>query len=511
MRALEAQSEAAGVSTEQLMANAGLAVAQEAWLLLGTLEDRRITVLVGPGNNGGDGLVAASHLAEWGAGVVCYLLREGPDDANLQKAIEQGAESQVLSQDTTADAIEASLAGTDLVIDALLGTGARSIEDGSLLACVLDVLVRVRDKTPRPLVLAVDMPTGVDADGGAPDERAVAADATVALGYSKVGLHLQRGNELAGRVQVVDIGLPVAPEPAAQETHVMTLRDVRPLLPQRPADSNKGTFGKVMVAAGSRNYVGAAYLSASAAMRGGAGLVTAATPASVYPLIAGRLAEATFLPLPESESGRFYAGSGSELAAGLKGYNVLLLGCGIGQDSGTLGFVRDVLLTLESDDLETLIVDADGLNNLAQIPRWWESVSLPLVLTPHPGEFGRLTRLEVKDIQSRRLQLAREKAQEWRQVVVLKGANTIVASPDGGAWISPFASAALASAGTGDVLAGLIAGFAAQGLSPLTAAIAAVYVHGATGELLGDQMGDTGVLAGDILAAIPRTIKEIKS
>jgi NAD(P)H-hydrate epimerase len=512
MAVLEEQSERAGVSTGQLMENAGLAVAQEAWLMLGTLEDRQVLVLVGPGNNGGDGLVAARHLHDWGAKVTCYLTRAREGDANLEALLEREVDICTFDEDRTEGMAEIDrlLGGADLVIDALLGTGRRRMIDAeSPFAVILDKLRAARARGRAMQLLAVDLPTGVDADGAMPDPHAVRADATVALGYSKVGLHLLAGGDLAGQVQVVDIGLP---EPSERGlSHVMTLRETRDLLPERPADSNKGTFGKVMVAAGSVNYVGAAYLCTAGAMRAGAGLVTLACPRSVYPLLASRLVESTFLALPDSESGRLYGESASQAFNALEGYDALLVGCGIGQDDGTLAFVRDLLFALDEQTVRGVVVDADGLNNLAQMPRWWESLRAACVLTPHPGEFARLTQTDTKRVQADRLNLAREAAERWSQTVVLKGANTIVAGPSGEAWICPFGNAALASAGTGDVLAGVIAALIGQGLDTMRAAVAGVYLHAATGELLSAEMGDAGVLAGDVLAALPRTLKEIKS
>jgi hydroxyethylthiazole kinase-like uncharacterized protein yjeF len=512
MAALEQESADKGVSTSQLMENAGLAVAQEAWLMLGTLEDRQVVVLVGPGNNGGDGLVAARHLQDWGASVACYLLKGRQDDANLEALVERDVEVCTFDEDQSEGMAEIDrlLGGADLVIDALLGTGrSRTIDAASPFAVVLDKLRAARAAASAPRLLALDLPTGVNADGGQPDPHAVAADTTVTLGFSKVGLHSLAGSELGGSVQVVDIGLPPSADRGLNQ--VMTLREVRELLPKRPGDSNKGTFGKVMVAAGSTNYVGAAYLSTSGAMRAGAGLVTLACPQSIYPLLAARLVEATFLPLPDSESGRLYGGSASQLFHAVEDYDVLLIGCGLGQDSGTLAFVRDLLFALRQDSVRAVVVDADGLNNLAEMPRWWRSVEARCVLTPHPGEFARLTGSTVKEVQADRLNRARQAAAEWSQTVVLKGANTVVAGPSGEAWICPFGNAALASAGTGDVLAGVIAGFIAQGLDPLRAAVAGVYVHAASGELLSSEMGDAGVLAGDVLEAVPRTLKEIKA
>ncbi|MEE8369474.1 MAG: NAD(P)H-hydrate epimerase, partial [Dehalococcoidia bacterium] len=274
---MQAAEKSAGVPVSQLMENAGLAVAQEAWLLLGEVAERRIVVLAGPGNNGGDGLVAARHLREWGGEVSVYLLK-GRDKKDPVFA--PLAEAKVPTTTAEEDGkqgykrLDELLGGADLVIDALLGTGrARPIEGA--LAEVLERLQSARGRTLPPRLLAVDVPTGLDADTGAADPRCVAADGTVALGYSKVGLHVLPGAQLAGRVEVVEIGIPKSAESEGW-TELMTARWARSVLPERPAGAHKGTFGRALVVAGSPRYVGAAYLACMGGLRSGAGLVTLA-------------------------------------------------------------------------------------------------------------------------------------------------------------------------------------------------------------------------------------------
>ncbi len=510
MRRLEALSAEAGVSSETLMENAGLAVAQEVWMALGTLEDRRVLVLVGPGNNGGDGLVAARHLHDWGTQVRCYLLRgRGEDDANLRQVVERGIEVVVSEEDPGLSALEAALAEADGVVDALLGTGAARPITGTL-AAVLDKLSRARSRRPAPVIVAVDLPTGVSADTGAVDAAAVPADVTVALGFSKVGLHTLPGADYAGRVQVVDIGLPAGLGDGLP-FELMTASGVRALLPPRPAGANKGTFGRVMVVAGSRNYVGAARLAVEGAARVGAGLVTLACPESLQPLVAARLTEATYLPLPEEDGAIGRDAVAPLLRSAFGGYQALLVGCGLGQNPSTQAFLRSLLFSLPEEPPFALVIDADGLNALARTPRWWCLLRSPAVLTPHPGEMSRLARQSIVDIQADRLQAAVSAASQWGKVVVLKGAHTVVASPDGRATLSPFANPALASAGTGDVLAGAIAGLAAQGLTLYDAALCGVYLHGAAANDLRSELGDAGLLAGDLLPQLPRTMRALEA
>ncbi len=499
MRALEDAAARAGRPPDVLMEEAGLAVAQEVWINLGAMPERKAVVLVGPGNNGGDGLVAARHLHDFGTNVVVLLLAERrDDDANLRQLVERNMAILSLSKDFH---IEGALEGADAIVDAVLGTGrARPIE-----GALADVLDRVAASAAP--VCAIDLPTGVDCDTGAVDPHALRADVTIALGCSKVGLHTLPGAEYAGRVEVVDIGLPKDAIDALP-VELLNPRWVRERLPARPSGGNKGTFGRVLVVAGSERYAGAARLASLGALRSGAGLVTLACTATVQQLVAANASEVTYLPLADRD-GAIAAEAAVAVVRASGGYDALLLGPGLAQGREQEAFVRQLLFSL-SEDAPPVVIDADGLNNLAKLPRWWERVAPRCVLTPHPGEHSRLTRTSIEGIQRDRLSSARDAAREWRQVVVLKGAYTVVAAPDGRAGVSPYANPALASAGTGDVLAGAIAGLLAQGLSPFDAACCGVYLHAAAAEGLRAETGDAGMLAGDLLPELPRTVRELK-
>ncbi len=521
----------AGVPVAQLMENAGLAVAQEAWLLLGEVAERRIVVLAGPGNNGGDGLVAARHLREWGGDVSVYLLK-GRDkkDSVFAPLVEAKVPATTAEEDAKKGykRLEELLGGADMVIDALLGTGrARPIEGA--LAEVLERLRTARGRTLPPRLLAVDVPTGLDADTGAADPRCVAADATVALGWSKVGLHVLPGAQLAGRVEVVEIGIAKSVESEGW-TELMTARWARSALPERPAGAHKGTFGRALVVAGSPRYVGAAYLACMGGLRAGAGLVTLACASSLYPIFAAKLTEATFEPLPDDEGHLTAEGAhavGQALAQPSTGsgraYDALLVGPGLGQQGYVQAFMHSLLTHLTSDSVRGVVIDADGLNKLSKVEGWWKELAVPTVITPHPGELSRLTGLSMEEIQSDRLAVARRCAAEWGVTVVLKGANTVVAAPDPDghgvrARLSPFANPGLASGGPGAVLAGVIAGLLAQGpstgsgqgLEPYEAASLGVYLHGLAGERVREELGSAGMVASDLLPALPRAIKELR-
>ena len=496
MRELEERAEAAGVSTETLMENAGLAVAQEIWMQLGSLEDRRIAVLVGPGNNGGDGLVAARHLFEWGAQVRVYALRER-SDAQWTQTLELGVPCGTVADDDNFEALEALLSGAEAIVDALLGTGSSRPIEGDL-AEIMQRLAAIRSRTVKPKLVAVDLPTGLDADSGRLDPLAVAADETVTFHAPKVGLYMQPGAAAAGSVQQVEIGIPPGLDEDLQ-TEVLERRAAKALLPDRPLDGHKGTFGRVLVIAGSARYPGAAVLAARGAYRAGAGLVTIATPQSIASQMVAAVPEATLLPLPEYDEGVISGFAAWELVRDeLATVDSVVIGCGFGRHDHSGKFVREFLISPEVAAVKGIVVDADGLNLLSSDLSNLPNAAAPVVLTPHPGEMGTLTGLGNDDVQRQRLTLARDRAAEWNCHVVLKGANTVVATPDHRARVSEVAQPALATAGTGDVLSGAIGALIAQGLNPFDAATLGVYLHGDAGNRAARARGTIGVTAGDV-------------
>jgi len=509
MVAIEQASEKAGVSTDVLMENAGLAVAQGAREMVGAA-GVRIGVLVGPGNNGADGLVAARHLRRWGAEVTCFLVTGRPEtDPKLDLAMEYGV--RVIDGATTGT-VERMLTRSDLVIDALLGTGQSRALEGNVLEAMF-CLAAARTAPNPPKLLALDLPTGLNADSGDVDFSAVACDVTFALGYPKVGLFKFPGAEHAGEIRVLDIGVP----PGLKEEKAVQLESldktwVARHLPKRPLDSHKGTFGHALVIAGSRNYVGAAYLASQASVRTGAGLTTLASPESVYPIAAAKSTEAIHLPLLEDEEGRVGSRAAQVLREGSRRYTNVLVGCGLGLSEDTTQFVEDLLFSEEDSGLSGLpaLVDADGLNNLARIEDWAKRPRGPLVLTPHPGEMATLTGLPSTEIQEDRVSVVREYAGKWNVTLVLKGANTVIGQPDGTVRVASFANPGMATGGTGDVLSGVIAGLMAQGLEPAVAAGCGVYLHGDAGREMASELGNTGTAASDLLPLIPAALQRLR-
>jgi len=497
-----------GLPTEVLMEDAGKAVAEEVRRILGDIARQHILILVGPGNNGGDGLVAARYLYDWGAKVnICLFSQRAPGDSNLESVQQRGITCIESTKDKEPDKLDELLDSSSAVIDAIFGTGKlRPLDDRFRRA--LNSVSRAKKEQPSLHVIALDLPSGLNADNGAIDPACLYADDTITLAFPKLGLYSFPGAERAGRITIADIGIP---EYLADEvtTELITNRWARSVLPKRPLQANKGSFGKVLVVAGSINYIGAAYLACSGAIRVGAGLVTLATAASLQPILASKLTEVTYLPLPESQPGIISPEAARLIRQQLKDYDVLLLGCGLGQSQSTIRFIRATLLR-EKVTLPSLVLDADALNILAKVPNWWKRLTGDAILTPHPGEMGRLTGTPVEEIQSDRSGTAGKSSPEWVKTVVLKGAYTVIAAPDGQTRISPIANPGLASAGTGDVLSGAIAGLAAQGLKLADAAACGVYLHGKAGDMVRDIMGDAGMIATDLLSALPLAIKQLK-
>jgi NAD(P)H-hydrate epimerase len=549
MQHLEKAANAAGHTYDTMMERAGRAVAQVIQDEL-DVQETRVLVLVGPGNNGGDGLVAARYLAQAGAKVAVYLAKpRADDDPNVVRLETQAIDWLSAQSDADGQMLRERLQTTDVLVDALLGTGVDRPIQGSL-AEILRAARQVvqarrtgRKTAPtylgtstetrgsaypsnRPLIVAVDVPSGVSCDTGAVDPVALPADVTITFSAAKLGQFRFPAAQALGQLIVADIGISPALSADIQR-EVATHAEIAQHLPARPPNAHKGTFGKAMIVAGSANYVGAAYLAAAAAGRVGAGLVTMAAPASLHPILASRLAEATHLLLPH-DMGALVPAATKILADHLDGYASLLLGPGLGQAPETInlmhrlfgiererhgrqiGFQRSADPPSTPQPLPPLVVDADALNALAAIKEWWRHLPPHSVLTPHPGEMGRLMDAQVSTINADRIATATHQAAKWGHIVVLKGAFTVVAAPNGQTTVIPFNTPALATAGTGDVLAGSISGLLAQGLSPHYAALCGAYLHGLAGKMLQDQVGDAGALAGDLIPLLPHAIQKIK-
>jgi hydroxyethylthiazole kinase-like uncharacterized protein yjeF len=530
MREIEEAADSQGLTYATMMENAGRSVAEEIQDRFGAA-GKSVLVLVGPGNNGGDGLVAARYLHQDGAQLQLYLWkRKLEDDENFRLTQESDIPYTMADRDTKLRTLIQQLSEADIVVDALLGTGV-SLPLRGQLKDILKHVEEARRSAQPPGLVAVDVPTGVDCDTGAVDAASVVCDLTVTLALPKRGFYLFPAADYLGELVVRDIGIPTSL--TSQLTLELADADlVKSLLPTRPRSAHKGTFGKALVVAGSPNYTGAAYLASSAATRVGAGLVTLCVAESLQPILASKLTEVTFLLLPH-DLGALVPDGIKLIEERLPDYNALLVGPGLGLEDSTQEFVRELLgiqagrqrrpvgfigAREGSEDQEAgsrpglrVVIDADGLNTLARLPNWWESFDGQAILTPHPGEMARLLHCSVEEVEADRVATARKAAEKWQQIVILKGAFSVVAAPDGRAVISPWATPALATAGTGDVLAGSLVGLLAQGSSLFEAAVAGVYLHGAAGVMAAAHFGEAGTVASDLLSRLPQVMKELRA
>ncbi len=497
MRRLEQGAVEVGVSLDELMENAGRAVADEVAAGLGDVEGSRVVVLIGPGNNGGDGLVAARRLAELGAEVRAYVVAGSGDPAGKRAGAEAaGVDVASALDEAGVQAISNATESVDVVIDAVLGTGAsRPIGDplGRKLAAVK------RASVP---VVAVDLPTGMNADTGRFDPNGLNADVTLMLANPKIGPVANAGNGHCGEIRVLDIGIPTGLD-TGLDVEWLDGRLAASLLPVRPGDSHKGTYGRALLVAGSPQYPGAALLATDAATRSGAGLVELATERSAYALVVGAVPEAIFTSLTESSTGELDpSASARQVLDRASDATSVLIGPGFGTSVQKSIFTR--MLAAQAHQLPPLVIDADALNILAGTHRWWERLPEATIVTPHPGEMARLTGRTTPEVQADRLGAARSAAERWGVNVVLKGAATLIVSRGGNVRISPFVNSGLAKGGTGDVLAGLASGLLAQMPDrPFDAASLAVYVHGLAGQIARSSKGEIAMRARDVTSAVP--------
>lgn len=524
MIAAEKEADAHGRTYAQMMEAAGQATAV-AISQRYPIQDARILILVGPGNNGGDGLVCGRYLAQAGANVAFYLShgRDPQQDPNYAQIQQMGLFVAEAPFDQRFRVLRTRLAITDILVDALLGTGVNRpirADLAKLLQQVQAGLVERRAQlrqpsqpalhpigqieptnTPFPVTVAVDCPSGLHCDSGQLDEAALPADLTVTFAGPKVGHFKFPGAAACGQLVVADIGID--PQLPAMQTAAMQLmgpEQARAWLPPRPLDGHKGRFGKLLLVAGSDAYHGAAILAAQAAFRAGAGTVTLASPSAVRQTAVVALPEASYLPIQAATA--VNEQTAVELLPLLPNYRALLIGPGLGPTA--VSFMQAICQTAH---WPPLVVDADGLNGLAQLAHWPTLLPPQTVLTPHPAEMARLTGLSLNELLAAdRWQLTQEQAQKWGHVVLLKGAYTVIAAPDGRVHLLPFANPALAVGGSGDVLAGVIAALLAQGVRPYEAAVLGGYLHGAAASL---YPGKFGLLASELADLLPQAMQQL--
>lgn len=486
-----------------LMDNAAQAVAEAVHEALTALEGERVVIFCGGGNNGGDSLGAARWLQSYGVSVRAFVVGAALDavqgDAALELAMFTKAGGRVEALSTEDDWVLAELAASkaDVLVDALLGTGFHGELEGDVLrACEL------LNKSEK-YILAVDIPTGVNADNGAVSENAVRADHTVTMALVKTGLLLYPGREYCGDIELADISMPVKlVEEYQSDKYRLTDEIVRELLPLRKANAHKGDAGRVVICAGSPGYTGAAALASDAAVKAGAGLVSLYTPLSSRDVLAIKLTEVMVHGLLERMPGILGGGAASDVASSAEAADVLAIGPGLGTSESTQEAVRTILQKITTP----VVIDADALTALAGHTEILAAMQAQKVLTPHPGEMARLTGLEIAEIEADRINIAKKYAEQWQAIVVLKGAPTVIGCPNGTVYVNSTGNSSLATGGSGDVLTGIIAGLAAQEISLQEAAICGVYLHGLAAELTGI---DIGLAAGELAALLPQAREQV--
>jgi NAD(P)H-hydrate epimerase len=466
------------------------------------LRDLKVLIVCGRGNNGGDGLVIARHLKNQGSAVKVFLLGRktdltGDSRRNLV-VLEKAGMDIVASVSPDRFLTQLKVFRPDCIVDSIFGTGFRG-EPRRTFARVIEAI-----NNDDAFILAVDIPSGVNGDTGNFQKVCVIADATAVMCRPKRGHYLYPGREFCGDLHLVDIGVP---ETLIDDGYprLISYELINRLLPNRPPDGNKRTFGRILMIAGARGYSGAAILAARAAFRTGAGLIRLAAPRGIIDVLENNVVEAVKVPLPETAQETIGRNAEAVLRPLLDQSDILLIGPGITTHSDTARFLCEFLPRVR----QPMIIDADALNILAQNPRIIGKIRAPFILTPHPGEFSRLIKSSAAEVNEHRIDWALTYARRWGGVVVLKGAPTVIASPDGEVFINPTGNSGLASAGSGDVLAGMIAGFLAQTRAPLEAALCGVFLHGLTADRAVKQSNEYSLVAGDLVEQIPGALNYV--
>ncbi|HSN95017.1 MAG TPA: NAD(P)H-hydrate dehydratase [Anaerolineaceae bacterium] len=507
MRALEEKANALGVSYAQMMKTAGEGVATALQKQFKHTKNKGCLGLVGTGNNGGDALIALTRLlkAGWACTAILPKPRQSNDPLVADFLASGGQVFREQSSEEFAESLAELLPRTTCILDGLLGTGFH----GRLQAEIAGLLSTLHSFSKLPPIVALDCPSGVDCNSGAADPLTLKAQTTLCIEAVKLGLLKFPAANCTGKLKCLPLRLPnIAYEDINDSPRLINQGMARQLLPQRPVDSHKGSFGSALIVAGSRHYTGAAYLAGASCLRSGVGLAYMAIPNVIYPALAGQLPEAIWEVLPASE-GYITEKALEQFPGLLQDKNSWLIGPGLGLIEPTCAFFEGlfakVLPTMAQSP--ATVIDADGLRMLSGLPDWQKLLPPNTVLTPHPGEMAALTGLSVEKIQLERLDVARHFAQAWGVTLVLKGAFTVVASPSGELRVLPFASSGLAHGGSGDVLAGLICGLLAQGMEPFAAASLGVWLHAKAARLALRHVGHAAaVLPGDLIKEFGRAM-----
>ncbi len=494
-----------GIPGTTLMENAGRGATQAILSHFGSQRRKRVVVCCGKGNNGGDGFVVASRLKAARALVSVFLIGRGSEvkgdaAAKLAAYRKAGGTIREMTRGSDLATLDHALASADLVVDALLGTGLTG-QAAQLYASAIEAI----NRHAKP-VAALDLPSGLASDHGRLLGPTVRATLTTTFAGWKRALLLHPGAARAGLVQLIDIGVPDSATREGITVFLLDTSDIRPLFPPREADAHKGAFGHLLVVAGSVGKTGAAALAGRAALRTGAGLVTIAAPLSQQPIIAALGMETMTEPLPETPSQSLSLKAKGRILELAQRTDAIALGPGLGLDPETQSLVKDLVAEAE----RPMVVDADGLTALAGHLDLLRNAPAPRCLTPHPGEMARLLGRTVAEVQSDRIDTVQGFCQRYGAFLVLKGAGSVIGEPGGEIYINPTGNPGMASGGSGDVLTGMVGALLARGRDPLPALQAAVYLHGLAGDLARNAKGEEGLIAGDILEAIPGAILAVQ-
>jgi hydroxyethylthiazole kinase-like uncharacterized protein yjeF len=530
MKSLEKEANQTGLTYEMMMENAGRGIAVEIEVAYSHLNKKKVFALIGVGNNGGDALIALSYLALQNWETCAYLIGKRPDDDPLITRL-MNNHGYVIDSNGDGDFLQLTnlLESNSVLIDGILGTGIKLPLKVEIARVLSFINTHIENSKNILHIVAVDCPSGVDCDSGEFAAETIPAEVTVTMAGMKLGLIKFPAANLSGEIRFASIGsIDNLRAYSENKKIIMTGEAIKQSLPRRPMDSHKGSFGTAMIIAGSVNFTGAAFLAGMAAYRIGVGLVTMAVPAPLHNALSGCFPEATWVLLPH-ELGVISADAARVLLKNINRATALLIGPGLGLEDTTKEFIKSVFIT-NSDwnanigfvhDKKKVdenigiqmptVVDADGLKLLAKINNWSGIIPSPAILTPHPGEMAVLTGLSTEEIQENRIEITRQYSARWGHIVILKGAYTVIAEPSGQIAIVPVATPALAKAGTGDVLAGLIVGLIAQGVEAYQAACIGAWIHANAGLLAAKRLGNTAsVIASDVLNAVPQVISDLQ-
>ncbi|MCK4397064.1 NAD(P)H-hydrate dehydratase [candidate division WOR-3 bacterium] len=491
-----------GIPGVVLMENAGQSVVSAMEDFFGLENVHKVTVVCGKGNNGGDGFVVSRYLINQKISVDVYIMGTvssivGDAKKNLDILAGLGLNPKVIVSKKDLRELRTSLTHSGIAVDAIFGTGF----SGKIRGITEDVVKELNEAGIN--IVSVDTPSGIDSDTGAVSGEVVQADLTVTMGLPKVGQFLYPARHYVGELYVADIGFP---EQVINDVEVKgTLVDnevLRRFIPWRAPNLHKGAFGRILIIAGSTGMSGAAAMAATSALRAGAGLVYLAIPEHLNPILEAKCTETITIPLPQTEDGSISLKAYTKIMDEIKKVDVVAIGPGMSQHPETQKLVRKVAENANAP----LLVDADGINALVGYTKVLKKRKKPTVITPHPGEMARLIESNARDIERNKVEVSRRYASKWGVILVLKGAPTVTSEQDGSFWLNPHVNSGLATAGSGDVLTGLIIGFLAQKTTPLAAAVSGVYIHSLAGEILKEKMGEHSIIAGDLIDAIPSAI-----